>query len=363
MSFKAPAGCNGYLQVDLTTPVINVPCTQLGWVKFETGIAAHKTVFANGSRAAQSHRIKFILTNRVQALVNASVDIDIDSINNDIALDTWYLLAFVIAGNSDHKLYINTLNGTHKLYEITNTRGAWSFGEFITSISIASMDLLNQGGIINQGEYIKVGETAFYNKALTIAELDDLATGASPATLSNCLALYRGRQAGNEGDALTSTGLADSTENNPDLMVRRTNDGTEEEATIPVVFSTDNPLVDNPPLVLPSHVTFDVVIDNDDTPAPDATGVSYKLSTGTRSSNSEKKYFGDDGIITDGQMTILTPDSINGDELILSGDITSTNIFDENTLHIRGVGTVTSLYTGQDVWLQFDGATQYLELT
>lgn len=363
MSFKAPANCDGYLQVDLATPIASVPCTQLAWIKFETGIPTFCDVLSNGVSTSQCHRMKFVGTNRISLVVETDdAGLDVNAVNNDIVLDTWHLVAFVVADTNDHKLYINTLNGTHKLYESTAVRGPWVLNELVHSLGVFSYDLANTGGLSNQGEYLKIGETAAYNRALTVTELNGLSTGISPAFFSSCVAHYMGRQTGSEGDALISAGLEDSTAFNPDLTVRRSSDGTTSAAATPVVYSTDNPSVEAP-TVIPTHVTFDVVIDGDDTPAPDSTGVSYKLSTGIRSAYTEKVYWGNDGVIQNGQMTILTPEHVDNDELVLSGDITPSDIYDEDAKHIRGIGKVAGTYTGQDVWLQFDGATQYLELT
>lgn len=118
--------------------------------------------------------------------------------------------------------------------------------------------------------------------------------------------------------------------------------------------------------MMDAYVTFKVVVDNYNTLFPNSTGVSYKLSSGTRSSNTSTLYQGDNGTIVDGYMTILTPGSLNGDKLILSGDVVTPgfDITNERTRHIRGVGTVVApvIEPEQEIWLTLDGTDKFIEV-
>lgn len=350
MSVYFPTGADTFLAAVLDTPLsVKYPVTLGGFVKYKVDVGTVKTAgIGNTEGNFQALQRLSANDNEYKTVTSGVNGIVKDTVN--VVDDKWMYLAFTRTSSSSGYLYIKDEDGNKQYLHDTTETGAWTDDE-IQKVLFGSVDFNLNGGLDSQEHLLLSTWGLWENQSLSENSLDLLAAGRLPDTVGTVKHYWFEEF----NKTLLGEMLLDSINNN-DLLIRTTTDGHAGSGTIDPIYSADIPVIDEP-----VHITFDVVIDFDDTPAPDATGVSYKVSTGTRSSNAVEIYSGDDGIIRDGKISILTPDSASGDTLIISGDVTDTNIYNESALHLRGVGSVTVVGVVPTIWLQFSGS-QYLEI-
>lgn len=324
MSFKFPLTSDSFLSATLATPITpKYPVSYGGFVKYnsDTGLIRVAGVGNTGGNYYQLSR--FATTKRHEfKMIATGTDGHVTGTTQP-AEAIWIYLGVERLSDTSAHIYVN--DGTTKEYlEDVTLIGTWTTDN-IQKILFGSIDYNFVGNINRNNEDLSLAEWALWDRKLTELEWDALASGEFCTTVATPLH-YWFADADDLSDQIGTDGLE----------IRGSADGVVGSESVPPVYSSDHPSM----LSQIPTVTFDIVIDDINTPHADATGISYKVYTGTRSENEVPVYWGNDGEIINGQMIIPAPDSLDGDRLILSGDITPTDISDVNAEHLRGVGVV-----------------------
>lgn len=297
------------------------PVTFAGWVKF--GAVVNGKSFAQACLSSTKyHSLYRDWGSTMQARSRGSGGMAIaETLENAIVNDTWYFVALRRDAADNEYLYMCEYQGTPLKINVTQSIGSY---EITTDnqISLGTADgQLN--GTTTPFTSLKMAEWAYWDSLLTDAQLDNLKNGALPDTLSPTF------YALNDGGNLTNSLVDQIAGNNLQIYGA---DAILGSGSVAPVYSADHPFAS----VVNNKIIVPIVIDNNDTPHPDATGVNYLIHSGADTANLTAKYSGSNGVISGGSITILTPDSNLGETLHYQHDV----FFDNKTEYAYGTAIV-----------------------